>query len=596
MALLRISGLSVDIPTETGMLSAVRGVDLQVDRQECLGLVGESGSGKSLTALSILGLLPRRARRSVEHLSFDGQDLTGFDDTRLAMEVRGRRVGFIFQEPMTSLNPVMSIGDQLTETMTIHGTADRAGARKRAVALLDRVGLSDAERRLGQFPHQFSGGQRQRVMIAMALMNTPDLLIADEPTTALDVTIQAQIIDLLDELRHEMGLALILISHNLGLVSRIADRVSVMYAGEMVEAAPARALFETPRHPYTCGLLASAPEANERAPQSILGAMKGRVPSLFAPPTACTFEPRCPRAAPPCAAAHPALTEDGERAFRCLFPVRPGDPPPFASGEAAPTRKAPGTASRPVLTVAGLTKTYAGRSGPIEAVRGVEFSLLQGETLALVGESGCGKSTVARMLVGLETPTSGRITLESGTHDDQRARARRIQLVFQDPYSSLNPLWSVHELVRRPLDVHSLGSPTERDARVDRLLDQMSMPRRLRRARVDELSGGQRQRVAIARALVIEPDILVCDEPTSALDVSVQAQILNLLLDLRNTFNISLILISHDLSVVGHMADRVMVMHQGRIIESGSAQAVLHNPSEAYTRALVAATPRLHPA
>ncbi|MFT3820322.1 MAG: ABC transporter ATP-binding protein [Rubrivivax sp.] len=597
MALLDIQGLSIDIPLDHGTLSAVRDVDLAVDKGECLGVVGESGSGKSLTALSILKLLPRRAVRRARRLALGSDDLLAMDETQLARRIRGRRVGFVFQEPMTSLNPVYTIGRQLTETMRLHGTATPDQARRRAVELLERVGIPGAERRLSSYPHELSGGQRQRVVIAIALMNRPELLIADEPTTALDVTVQAQILALLAELQRESGMGLLLISHNLGAVSQVADRVAVMYAGEVVETAASAALFADPRHPYTKGLLGALPGAAHATPGQPLQTIRGVVKSFYAPPAACVFAGRCEFRTERCESARPPMLEPAPgHSSRCFFP---------AAGPVAETPAAPISRQRltqdVVLEASGLAKAYRVRGGlfkpkaVLQAVRDVSLSVHAGETLAVVGESGCGKSTLARMLLGLESPDAGSVSVAGrGLMTlGRRERARLVQLVFQDPYASLNPSRSVRAIVRRPLDLAADGDRRTRDERVSALLDSVGLPRRLHDASAGQLSGGQRQRVAIARALVTSPRLIVCDEPTSALDVSVQAQILNLLLGLRERFGLSLVLISHDLAVVAHMADRIAVMYLGEIVEVGAAAEVLARPQHPYTRALLDATPRV---
>ena len=595
MALLDIRGLSIEIPLDHGTLNAVRDVDLAVDQGECLGVVGESGSGKSLTALSILGLLPRRAVRRAQRLALGSDDLQAMDEAALARRIRGRRVGFVFQEPMTSLNPVYTIGRQLMETMLLHGTATPAQARRRAIELLERVGISGAERRLASYPHELSGGQRQRVVIAIALMNRPELLIADEPTTALDVTVQAQILALLAELQRESGMGMLLISHNLGAVSQVADRVAVMYAGEVVETAPAAALFDDPRHPYTRGLLGALPGAAHAVPGQPLQTIRGVVKSFYARPSSCVFAGRCEFKTGRCEAGRPPLLEPAPGHWsRCIFP---------AVAAAAETKAVPIAERRLTQDVAleasGLAKAYRVRGGlfkpkaVLQAVRDVSLSVHVGETLAVVGESGCGKSTLARLLLGLESADAGTISVGGRglATLERRERARLVQLVFQDPYASLNPSRSVRAIVRRPLDLLADGDRGTRDERVSALLDSVGLPRRLHGASPGQLSGGQRQRVAIARALVTSPRLIVCDEPTSALDVSVQAQILNLLLGLRERLGLSLVLISHDLTVVAHMADRIAVMYLGEIVEIGSAQQVLKRPLHPYTRALLDATP-----
>ncbi len=599
--LLSVKGLRLDIPTAAGTLRALRGVDLEVQRGRTLGIVGESGSGKSLTALSILGLHPAGSMRKAEHILLDGTDIGTFNEARLCREVRGKSIGMIFQEPMTSLNPVMPIGRQLTEVMTIHGLSSHEEARERAVMLLERVGITGAPRRLDQYPHQFSGGQRQRVMIAMALMAKPRLLIADEPTTALDVTVQAEILRLLAELRHEFGMGLILITHNLGVVSRIADDVLVMYAGEVVETAPAQQLFRTPHHPYTLGLLASVPRRDPDMRGSRLGAIPGVVPSLIGEIRGCAFAPRCRFARDECRNEAPPVRQHCTGTlFRCIhdqLPVVEAVVPPLAQRQEPERRK------EPVLQATGLKRDYWVRRGifaapsRLSAVAGVDLAVRHGEVLAIVGESGCGKSTLGRLLLGLEKPDAGTVLLKGRTIADVpgRERARLIQPIFQDPRGSLNPRRSVLQIIRRPLDVHGIGDPASRDEAVRQLMQQVGLPIRLIHAYPNQLSGGQRQRVAIARALIMKPAILLCDEPTSALDVSVQAQILNLLMDLKQDLGLTFVLITHDLSVVEHMADRVAVMYLGQIIEEGAAEEICNAPRHPYTRALIDSALHIEP-
>lgn len=596
--LLEVKNLSITLPLENGLnLHAVRNVSFQIEKGECLGVVGESGSGKSLTALSIPRLLPRRAQCSADTLRISGLDLTAMSERELASTVRGTQVGYIFQEPMTALNPVYSIGRQLMETMQRHQAVSGEYARRRAIELLERVGIASPAKRLRSFPHEFSGGQRQRIMIAMALMNRPHLLIADEPTTALDVTVQKQILDLLDGLRRELGMGLLLISHNLGAVASVADNVAVMYAGEIVEAAPTRTLFAASRHPYTQGLLQSIPDLGKHEAGTLLPTLPGTVQSFYAQPGSCVFERRCKYAFSRCGLEAPKLrTYDRRHSGACHL----ANPP---APEAIETPKA--TSRRPagdvLLEAKDISMAYSVRGGlfkprvSLKAVVDVSLRLRKGQTLAVVGESGCGKSTLARMLLGLEQPVSGEVLLDGrpiGAYEPAR-RAALVQTVFQDPYSSLNPSRRVSEIVRRPLDLSEAMPKAQRDAHVTSLLEKVGLPTRLHHASPGQLSGGQRQRVAIARALATNPAMIVCDEPTSALDVSVQAQILNLLLQLRREFLLTLVFISHDLAVVGHMADEIAVMYLGEIVEYGPAAEVLANPVHPYTKALLASTPSL---
>ena len=600
MPLLEVRGLRVQIDVPGGTLHPVRGVDFTLERGATLGIVGESGSGKSLTALALMGLLPARARVSAQALRLGERDLAALSSRDMAREVRGSRMTMIFQEPMTSLNPVYTIGRQLAETMLLHRTGTAAEANARAIDLLERVGITGAARRLGQYPHQLSGGQRQRVMIAMALMNNPEVLIADEPTTALDVTIQAQILRLLAELQTELGMALILITHNLGVVSRIADRVAVMYAGEFVETGATARLFSAPRHPYTHGLLASIPQPGLVEPGSRLGSIPGIVPSMLGPMRGCAFAARCEYAREVCReAAPPQRDPDPISSYRCVldeaeiavFQAK-ADAVSLA-GDRAQTRGVPPT---PLLAAFDLhcrfdvKRGLFGRTRTLHAVNGVSLSIARGEIVAVVGESGCGKTTLARMLLGLIEPNRGHVALDGAPLADRSFRtiARHMQPIFQDPYSSLNPRRTLGEIVRRPLEVHGIGWPAERRRKVEEMMAKVGLPPRLVHSYPNQLSGGQRQRVAIARSIIMEPQIVICDEPTSALDVSVQSQILNLLLDLRDQLGLTYLIITHDLALVEHMATRVAVMYLGEIVETGDARELFAAPRHPYTRALLA--------
>ncbi|WP_299773994.1 ABC transporter ATP-binding protein [uncultured Tateyamaria sp.] len=521
----KIENLTISLPTPGGLLTAVKDLSLALGPRETLGIVGESGSGKSMTALALMGLLPPGAIVQADRMRVGGADILSMSDRQLSADIRGAKAAMIFQEPMTTLNPVYSIGRQLTETMTVHGGTHSA-ARERAIELLNAVGLSNPEDRFNQYPHQFSGGQRQRILIAMALMNSPDLLIADEPTTALDVTIQAQILDLLKDLREKLGIAVILITHDFGVLANHADRVMVMLKGEVVETGQTRNVLRDPQHDYTKRLIGSLPKAHSRPPRP-----SGKV-LIEAMGLSQTYHFR-----------------------RALF---------------APTRK-------------------------IEAVKDVSFKLGEGETLAVVGESGSGKSTLARMVLGLETSTQGRVSLDGKDISSvpEPVRARLIQPIFQDPYGSLNPRMPVNQIIRRPLDIHGIGTKTERIARTREVMEQTGLSPRFFHAFPNQMSGGQRQRVAIARALILQPRIILCDEPTSALDVSIQAQILTLLEGLRDQLNLTLLLITHDLGVVRQMADRVIVMQQGQIVEEGVTADLFAAPTQEYTRTLLASVPTL---
>ncbi len=591
---LAVENLTVDIGLAHGTLHAVRGVGFDLAPGEALGIVGESGSGKTMTVLALARLLPRHAVVRADRITLAGHDMLAVDDHEFARDFCSKRVAVVFQDPMSSLNPVYSIGRQLTETMLLQGKASAEQARERALFLLDRVGIPDPESRLHQYPHQLSGGQRQRVMIAMALMNAPELIIADEPTTALDVTVQAEILRLLDDLRREFGMSMILITHDLGVVSRTVDKIAVMYAGEIVEAGACREVLEAPAHPYTQGLLRCVPTMHGASMR--LGTIPGIVPSLVGDIAGCAFANRCDHVTDRCRQEAPPLRRPGaSRQYRCVL-----SPPPLAAPQPASTAHEtgpmaavePGTSVLSAEDVRIAFKVRRGLFRPTEmlrAVDGVTLDIRRGETLALVGESGCGKSTLASLLLGQQHPDAGRILLNGQPVEsiDPRVRARLVQPIFQDPYASLNPRRSIGEIIRRPLDVHGIGDADTRHKKVERTMDLVGLPGRLIHSYPSQVSGGQRQRVAIARALVIEPALVICDEPTSALDVSVQSQILNLLLDLRDEVGMTYLIITHDLSVVEYMASRIAVMYLGQIVEQGPAAQILDAPRHPYTQMLL---------
>jgi len=601
-SLLHIDDLDVTLPTAAGPLRAVRGMNLSLRKGEALGIVGESGSGKSMTALALMRLLPPGARLRAGALRYAGHDLEAMPDADFAAQIAGRGIAMIFQEPMTSLNPVYTIERQMTELMVRDG-ASAARARERALYLLDRVKVPDPAHRLRSYPHQLSGGQRQRVMIAMALMTEPQLLIADEPTTALDVTVQAQILELLAELRQEFGMAMILITHDLAVVANAVDRVMVMYGGQPLESGPARTVLGDPRHPYTRGLLECAPGKAGR--HARLNAIPGIVPSLVDPLPGCVFGPRCAHATAECRNGDIARTpRDAQGWFRCLHPQAAAQPAIATRANTADTGVAQPPA-RPsadiVLSATHITRTFSQRKGifgkpyQVRAVDDASLQVAHGETVAVVGESGSGKSTLARILLGLDDPDQGEVRLDGRPVAGLSAaeRARLVQPVFQDPYSSLNPRRPVGEIVARPLALHGEAGAADLRRETLRMLERVGLPQRVIHSYPNQLSGGQRQRVAIARALILRPRLLLCDEPTSALDVSVQAQILNLLQDLQEEFGLSMLFITHDIGVVRKIADRVAVMRDGRIVETGPAGTVLERPSHDYTALLLSSVPTL---
>ncbi|MFJ5288266.1 dipeptide ABC transporter ATP-binding protein [Streptomyces sp. NPDC088348] len=611
-AVLEVSGLEVDFDGAP----AVRGVSFSLRRGEVLGLVGESGSGKSATALAVLGLLPGNAavRGSVR---LDGTELVGASDRELSA-VRGSRIGMVFQDPLSAFTPVYRIGDQIAEAVRAHQDIPRAAARARAVELLDLVGIPEPGLRAQSYPHEFSGGMRQRAMIAMAMANNPDVILADEPTTALDVTIQAQVLDVLRTAQRETGAALVLVSHDLGVIAGAADRVAVMYAGRIVESAPAEELFERPRMPYTLGLIGAVPRLDTAG--EVLVPIPGSPPTAGSTGPGCPFAPRCPLAGEPCLTAEPALRTVDGHAVACVradeiaekrlgpldvFPVP--DIPPAAEAApatgAAPGSPAGGTGAGAVLDVRGLVRTFPvlkgsafkRRVGTVHAVDGVDLRIRRGETLALVGESGSGKSTTLFELLNLVRPEGGEIELFGQSLDGLGAAARRalrgqVQIVFQDPMASLDPRMTVGDIVAEPLRAQG----TDRRAaagRVPGLLGQVGLDPAHATRFPHEFSGGQRQRIGIARALSVGPKLLVLDEPVSALDVSVQAGVLNLLRRLKSELGLAYLFVSHDLSVVRHIADRVSVVYLGRTVESGAVGEVFERPRHPYTQALLSAVP-----
>ncbi|MFF0412218.1 dipeptide ABC transporter ATP-binding protein [Kitasatospora sp. NPDC004745] len=621
--LLAVRDLRVDFAGPHGPVPAVRGVDLTLRRGETLGIVGESGSGKSVTALSVLGLLPGTAelRGSVR---LDGRELVGLPGRELAA-IRGRRVAMVFQDPLSAFTPVYRIGDQIAEAVRIHQRVDRAAARRRAAELLELVGIPDPGRALDSFPHEFSGGMRQRAMIAMAIANDPDVLLADEPTTALDVTIQAQVLDVLRTARRETGAALVLVSHDLGVIAGMADRVAVMYAGRVVESAGVDELFTAPQHPYTLGLIGAVPRLDGR------GVALVPIPGTPAPmadlPPGCPFAARCPMAEERCTTAEPPLTGggagngdgsgagDGEHLAACVRSAelagrRPAPAEVYPVPALPPAAAAPADrgSRAPVLSVSGLGKTFPllkgtvfkRRVGEVYAVDGVDLDLREGETLGLVGESGSGKSTTLFELLNLAAPETGRIeVLGRDTAELTRAEAHRLraelQIVFQDPMASLDPRMPIGDIVAEPLRAqHAAAGEIAR--RVPELLRQVGLDPAHAVRYPHQFSGGQRQRVSIARALAVRPKLLVLDEPVSALDVSIQAGVLNLLQSLKAELGLSYLFVSHDLSVIRHLADRVSVMYLGRTVEQGEVSAVFERPRHPYTRALLSAVPLPDPA
>jgi len=602
-SLLTVEGLTLQFATAAGWLTVVEDVGFRVRVGETVGLVGESGSGKTVTSLGVMGLLPRRsARRAAGSVAFGGRELTALDDAAMR-RVRGNEISMIFQEPMTSLNPGFTVGNQIAETVRLHRGVSKKAARERAVEMLNLVGIPDARRRADDYPHAFSGGMRQRAMIAMALACEPKLLIADEPTTALDVTIQAQVLDLMRSLQDQLGMAMLFVTHDLGVVADICDRVVVMYAGQVVEDATVPALFSRPRHPYADALLASMPQLG--ASGDHLHVIPGRVPTPGRFPEGCRFHPRCEHAVEACSAAPVELlaTPDGAR-VRCL---RADElqllGSHWAEAQGASRQRATTANNEPLLELRGLTKSFPVRSGvlkrvvgQVRAVDGIDLTVHQGETVGLVGESGSGKSTVARVALRLVEPTAGAVWFDGeeitamGQRELRRHR-RGMQIVFQDPYSSLDPRATIGDTIGEPLAVHEGLRKGAREVRAAELLRQVGLAPQYLRRYPHEFSGGQRQRIAIARALALQPRLLICDEPVSSLDVSTQSQVINLLIDLQRQLGLAYLFIAHDLSVVRHMSDRIAVMYLGQIVELGPAESVYLTPRHPYTEALLSAIP-----
>jgi oligopeptide/dipeptide ABC transporter ATP-binding protein len=600
-AALELAGLRTVLDTPEGMLRAVDGVDLEIAKGECFALVGESGCGKSMTALSILRLLPDVGRIAGGSVRLGELDLLALPEAAMRA-VRGRRAAMIFQEPATALNPVLTVGRQVAEVIERHTRLRGAAVRRRVLELLEAVGLPEAARRIDAYAFQLSGGQRQRVMIAAALAVDPEVLVADEPTTALDVTIQAQILELLKQLQTTRGMALLLITHDLGIVARMADRVAVMYAGEIVEVAPRTAFFKAPQHPYSQKLFAALPGAARRGE---LAQIRGQVPPLTAAFAGCRFAERCDFAFERCRREAPRLLalEPGQRARCHLRETERAAPRAAASGAAAPIEAA---SAAPLLEVKDLKVYFPIRRGllrrtvgHVKAVDGVSLAVAAGRTLALVGESGSGKTTVGKAILQLLRPTAGSVRYRGeeltrlGRSAMQPYRAA-MQIVFQDPYGSLDPRMRVADILAEGMRSLGVGGDDAgRQRRIDALLDQVGLPASAKARYPHEFSGGQRQRIAIARALAVEPKLIVCDEPTSALDVSVQAQILNLLRSLQERLGLAYLFITHNLAVVEYLAHEVAVMSEGRIVEQGAAGQVLRAPRHAYTRALLSAVPKV---
>ena len=596
MTILEAKRLTVDIPTEDGVVHAVRNVSFSIKPGSIFGIAGESGSGKSVLTQAVMGLLPNADIRG--EVRFEGQNLIGLPQSDMR-RLRGGRISMVFQDPLSSLHPFYTIGSQIAEVLHTHEAMSGETARARVIEMLGKVGIPSPAERFDSYPHQFSGGMRQRVMIAMALILNPALIIADEPTTALDVTVQAQIIDLLDTMRRDFGTTIILITHDLGLLSSVADDVMVMYAGNRLEYGPARSVLRSPAHPYTAGLLRSAPASY--TPGAQLVPIKGRPPSLLTTPAGCIFAPRCSQALADCTKQIPPLRvySDGVESL-CLLESDTSASSPTATAEKSQPKA---IQSEPVATVENVHLTYQigslfGQKRTLDVLRGIDLTITRGETVGLVGESGCGKSTLARIVAGLTPATSGTINVLG--HDmsnlsgrEWRDMRRQIQLVFQDPFGSLNPRRRVGAIIGDPFRLHGVAAGEERREKVRHLMETIGLnPEHYNRFPA-EFSGGQRQRISIARALALNPALIICDEPVSALDVSIQAQVLNLLKELQRELGLTYLFISHDLSVVRHICDRIAVMQGGKIVELATAEQLFADPQHPYTRTLLSASKTL---
>ncbi|MFE0025777.1 dipeptide ABC transporter ATP-binding protein [Amycolatopsis sp. NPDC059021] len=616
---LEVSGLDVSFPSESGRVQAVRGLSYQVAAGEVLGIVGESGSGKSVSSLAVMGLLPPQARISGS-IRFRGTEIIGRSDTELS-KLRGKKIAMVFQDPLSALTPVYPVGAQIAEALLVHGkgVVTKEQANRRAVELLDLVGIPNAAQRAKAFPHEFSGGMRQRAVIAIAIANDPDLIIADEPTTALDVTVQAQVLEVLKTAQEVTGAGIVIITHDLGVVAGFADRLMVMYAGRAVEQGPVDTLYAEPRMPYTLGLLGSIPrvDAHEKQP---LVPIEGQPPSLVDLPGGCPFEPRCPLAADACRETEPALITitpgspgaavDTAHRAACLrideVSAHHADAAEVYGAEVvapAPAARIPRSERDTVLDVRDLVKHYAvtkgsvfkRKAGTVRAVDGVSFDIVEGETLGLVGESGCGKSTTLMEILDLAMPSGGTVAVlgkdvATLTAKERKSIRRDLQVVFQDPMAALDPRMPVGDIIAEPLRVHG-HSRESIDRRVPELLGLVGLRPEHADRYPAEFSGGQRQRIGIARALALEPKLIVLDEPVSALDVSIQAGVINLLDELKAKLGLSYLFVAHDLSVVRHIADRVAVMYLGKVVEIGDVRTVFEAPQHPYTQALLSAIP-----
>src|SRR3954462_9095781 len=607
--ILAVRDLRVTFPGSGGDVRAVRGINYELSPGEVLGIVGESGSGKSASATAVTGLLPQHA--IVEgSITLEGRELVGLDDAGMA-RIRGKRIAMVFQDPLSALTPVYTVGDQLAEAVRVHNNVSKEAARKRAVELLELVGIPHAEDRAKAFPHEFSGGMRQRVMIAMAIANDPDVIIADEPTTALDVTIQAQVLEVLRTARELTGAAIIMITHDLSVIAGFADRVAVMYAGRIVETGTVDEVFYSPRMPYTMGLLGAIPRADDPGDRPLVP-IEGTPPSLQDLPPGCPFAPRCPLVFDTCREVEPALIAVGSPGHRAACHLAekieaggwsPTDVYPLPELPEAPAARIPREEREVVLEAKDLVRhhpllkgaVFKRQVGAVRAVDGISFDLRDGEVLALVGESGCGKTTTLLEVLELAAPQSGRIVVLGRdtaelSQSDRRAMRRDVNIVFQDPLASLDPRLPVADILAEPMRTHGMnGGQVGR--RVRELLRLVGLNPEHATRYPQQFYGGQRQRIGIARALALEPELLVLDEPVSALGVSIQAGVITLLEELRARLGLSYLFGAHELAVFRHIADRIAVMYLGKIVEIGDVTRVYESASHPYTQALLSAIP-----
>lgn len=609
--LLEVKNLKTQFETDRGTVNAVNGVNFKIEKGETFGLVGESGAGKSVTSLSIMDLVDSPGHIANGEIYYKGKDLLSLSEEEIR-DYRGNEIAMIFQDPMTSLNPAFTVGEQISDVIIEHMNINRSDARNKAVELLSDVGIPDASERIDDYPHQFSGGMRQRALIAMSLSCNPDLLIADEPTTALDVTIQAQIIDLLKDLQEDYNMSILLITHDMGVISEICDTVAVMYAGKIVEKGSLEDLFKSPKHPYTIGLIKSIPRIGDNRQR--LETIEGTMPDLIDTPSGCSFRDRCPHAIDECARTEPSLEPTSNSRNHTAACIRTGEinyediveirQNPSGNSQRVPERDS----EKHIVNVENLKKYFEPESQSlreklfdrkyVHAVDDISMTINEGECLGLVGESGCGKTTLGRTLIRLYEPDDGTVLYagENITKKDKKQMKdirSDLQIIFQDPFSSLNPRKTIKNIIGRPIEIHgNIGGKKEKRERVVELLDRVGLKESHLDRYPHEFSGGQKQRIGIARALAVKPDFIVCDEPVSALDVSVQSQILNLMSELQDELGITYLFIAHDLNVVQHISDRIAVMYLGEIIEMGTVQDIFEPPHHPYTEMLLSAIPQ----